>query len=268
MRASRVRIGLSQMPNTTSVALNAQRVLQNIDTLASLGVDMVIYPECMLTGFSAAPQACDEHTLRPHLDRIHALASQRGMGVLLPSVLQDEAGAYFNAGWMMSPMGARYLFMKTGLTHSELRFFSLPAYGLGRVFVHNGVRVGVVMCREVAEPADAYFSRDDVDVVAWPAYWRWGDEMEWGGRESGELGLAAHARAGEWERPLLQVNFSENDAQDTRDAGPNGRSVVVDAHNVMRHQAMATMPTALVVELERRGARWEVVEVREYLLAL
>lgn len=253
-------VGLVQLPNDTNIDANARRALRALDALAH--VDLLVFPEAFLTGFSAKLEACDLASLRPHLDLLQEAATRHGVCVVLPSALQD-GDAWANMGWVMSEAG-RQRFEKVGLTASERQFFR-PAPDPGaRMFSCRGVRCGLVLCREVGDDPGAYWDAAELDVLLWPGYCRWEDAEVWGEHGRSDMGADAYRAMQVWARPLLQANFCANAGTDPRARGPNGRSCVVSSRNVLVHQGASEVASAVVVTLVRE-ARWEVsgcVDVR------
>lgn len=245
-----IRIGLSQLENRTDTAENARIIADAMTRWAALGADLVAFPECALTGFSARPGACDAETLGHTLDALHKRAIALGVSALIPSARRDDAGGVWNSAWALGADGSRARFDKQGLTDSERQFFQAPEAPAARAFTHGPLRLGLLFCREVADPPEVHIRADDVDVVLWPAYWAWGDTMRWDAPE-GPLHQGARACLDAWRRPMLQINFAGNALDDPRPGSPDGRSVVISPQNTLIHQGPPRAGCGVLVTLAR-----------------
>lgn len=220
----------AQMENSTDQAHNLAVMLKLLDLAASHDADVVVFPECALTGFHSKPEPCTPDELEPLVDTLHTRAMAHRQSVVLPSII-DEGDRVLNSGWFLSARGDRTRFTKRGLTESERRFFTAPDDTPTRTFSHRELRLGLLICREIADDPGAYFEAQDVDLVLWPTYWRWDDDFEWGHTQGGELATAAYTASTHWSVPLCQANYAANAHGDSRDTGPSGLSVVIDAHH-------------------------------------
>ncbi len=264
----RLVVGLVQLPNSDNISLNAERMLAAAQRWAGLGAEVVLFPECALTGFTSKVGACEPEALEGTLERLQQRAEGLDVALVVPSVVRMAPDRHLNGGWVLLPAQERTFFVKTGLTPSEKGFFSAESEQNQRVFVHRGVRLGLVICREVADGPEAHFAADDVDVVLWPGYWRWdADDGPWEAQASaGGLGQAAFECVQRWGKPLLQANFCHNELHSAGKTGPSGASVVIDAQNKMVCAGPGPEEPAggVLVELERgNGGRWDVRSAKQ-----
>lgn len=265
MTSRSLKIGAAQLPNATDIEENVRRLEAAMRELAELGVRLVLFPECYLTGFSAKLQGSRPELLDPYIDRARAFATELGIVAVLPTAYEVEPGWIENRGyWIGSGYDER--FAKTGLTESEQRFFSKPACAGARVIELDGARIGVVVCREVADaPAELFGEGVELDVLLWPGYWRWDPEVDWRRGGGGELMDGAYDLVARYNAPLIQSNFCYNGGDDARAAGPDGRAVVVSAENKLVHQGPKARASGVLVELEL-AQRVSVVSCRDVAL--
>jgi predicted amidohydrolase len=86
-----LRVGISQIPNTTDIRSNLATILQCIRLHASNGTDIVVFPECSLTGFSAEVRSLDFTKVDEAIQSIHLTIEQLKITVVVPSVLKRGA---------------------------------------------------------------------------------------------------------------------------------------------------------------------------------
>ncbi len=248
------RVASVQMENSTDQANNLNVMTNMLALAASQKADIVMFPECALTGFHSKPEPCTPQDLEPLIARLHRYAMAHQISVLLPSIIHED-DAFFNGGWFLDTRGQRTRFVKRGLTESEQKFFTVPDDAMQRVFAHENLRLGVLLCREVADSPETYFDARNVDLVLWPTYWRWDDELQWGSSQEGELAQAAYEAVKHWGVPLCQSNYSANSTEDVRASGPSGQSVIINANNTHLMNGETGKPGILHITLHAHTAK-------------
>lgn len=262
MTSRSLKVGVVQLPNATDIEENMRRLEAATREFAQLGARLVLFPECYLTGFTSKIQGGQPELLDPYIDRARALATELGLVVVLPTAYEVEPGQVENRGYWIGS-GHDEHFAKTGLTESELSFFSKPAGAGARVVELDGARIGVVVCREVADaPAELFGEGAELDVLLWPGYWRWDPEVDWCRGGGGELMDGAYDLVDRYRAPLIQSNFCYNNGDDDRAKGPDGRAVVVSADNKLVHLGSELRASGVLVELEL-AQRASVVSCRD-----
>src|SRR5690606_39059782 len=98
---------------------------------------LVLFPECSLSGFSAAIKECHRSALEKYFSQISTWCEQTGIDVVLPTALVEEK--IYNTGFVFSH-GSQKQFYKLGLTESEQKFFSTPMEASQKVFECQGYR--------------------------------------------------------------------------------------------------------------------------------
>ena len=246
---SLLRIAICQVENRVDIDANRDEALKFLRRVAPSKPDLVLFPECFLTGFSAAVRQSDFSRVQTALFDIRALAEEIGCEVLLPSALKTSQG-YLNSGFHLRPGRDPSLFFKESLTESEVQFFT-PGKNSARHFSIKGYWLALLICKEASDPAWSLLDPMlPPDAILWPAYWGWDQEVQWDGRLEGLAG-EIRANMAEWKSPLIQATFSSNHGSDDRASGPSGRSVAVDSSNELRFSAKAGEPDCFVVELTR-----------------
>lgn len=245
-------VGIAQIPNSTDVAKNFAAIFDLLQKFESMKVDVILFPECSLSGFSAKMRECTETVLHPYVEKIQSWAQKTGVEVVLPTAIA-EADKVFNSGfWFKENEHQR--FYKTGLTDSEKNFFSVPANSGEKVFQVKGYNLAVLICFEIEHPAFTYFESGEADAILWPGYWGWTSEDIWSEKRDQELN-PIYKNMTEWQIPLLQSNFARNDLEGHKGAGPEGLSFIINENNQLAHKGAHLKSEGFVVQLNKVNGR-------------
>jgi|GEM_PF-1238597 len=251
---TQLKVGVAQIRNGMNLAENLDRVLSSAKSLAEAGVDIVLFPECALTGFSAAVKDMNFDEVELAIQKVRRASELLGIAVLLPSVLKNASGEFQNSGYLMIPENSPQQFFKEGLTASEVKFFT-PSETQLRSFQFKEFQIALLICIEAADQPWKYLnSENPPDLILWPGYWGWGESVMWDEREDEEglgSGLKIRENCDTWQRMMIQANFSENSLGDTRAGGPTGLSVVIDAQNQLDHRGRFKEEDLFLVELTK-----------------
>ena len=141
------------------VTANQERVLAHLDEAGQRGADLVVMPECMLSGYAynsrdeAMPHARSIDD--PIFAEITRVAAARYLHVTLGFLEKDDSGRLFNAAAMIGPEGVVGRYRKIHLPHLGIDRFvdrgDIP-YGL---LVANDVKIGLAICYDSSFPESA-----------------------------------------------------------------------------------------------------------------
>jgi predicted amidohydrolase len=220
-----MKIASVQIPNSISIEDNFKNILRSLKDALEEGCELVLFPECSLSGFTSEMKKCTMDFLKPFLDQIREISFQKNVTIVLPSAYVEETKIY-NAIFIFdsNKMMIQY---KIGLTESEQRFFSIPESTHPKIFTLKGIRVGVLVCFEAQMAPYSFIKEGEVDLILWPGYILSGDKKEWNVVEKNEV----YQNMTYWKVPLIQSNFSFNDLSIGKERGPDGHSVVLDKNN-------------------------------------
>lgn len=138
-RNDKMRIQLLETPNITNVKENLKLVLDKIET-DDQGVDLFIYPECFLTGYSLSGKA-DQLTCGNWSDEsLERVCKNRDVGVFLGAIDETYHNAYFGF------LPEKESYFKTHLGKREELFFNRGESLY--VFSYKGWKIGVAICIE------------------------------------------------------------------------------------------------------------------------
>jgi predicted amidohydrolase len=220
-----MKIGSIQIPNSLSVEENFKHILNSLKNAITNGCELVVFPECSLSGFTSEMKKCSMDFLKPYLDQIKEISFQQNITIVLPSAYVEEEKVY-NAVFIFNSNEVTIQY-KVGLTESEQRFFSVPENAHSKIFTTKGIRIGVLVCFEAQMSPYSFIKEGEVDLILWPGYILSGERKEWNDVERNEV----YQNMTHWKVPLIQSNFSFNDLSIGKDRGPDGHSIVLDKNN-------------------------------------
>lgn len=174
-----MKTAIAQTPMHWTPGENLQCILEHLTRAQRLGANLVLFPECALTGYHRrVPEHASPYTVDDALRRIRAACADLRIAAVVgtPFYPDREAGCIWNAAVAISDRGGILAVVpKAGLTRSETRYFR-P--GTDRpLFTVAGATCGVILCREVRDVDALRDSLRGADLVLWPgAVW-------WEGRE-------------------------------------------------------------------------------------
>lgn len=249
-----LKVGVAQIPNSVSLEENYTAISNFLTRFEQTAVDLVLFPECSLSGFSAKITECSMDRLTPFLDSIAQWSKKTRTHVVLPTAI-SEYGKVFNSGFWFTGREIKR-FQKLGLTESEKKFFSVSADNTEKVFEVNGYKCALLICMEAQQAHNTHFEAGAAHFILWPGYWGWTNQDKWSGESREGKPNLIFENMSSWRIPLIQSNFAYNDLQDERRSGPEGLSVVVDENNVLRYQGGHKKEMGFVVTLEQRTLKF------------
>lgn len=244
-----ISIGVAQIANSLEVEKNFKYIMDFLERFNNEGVDLVVFPECGLSGFSAKMKECTTDFLFPYIDQIQQWSFDSDIQVILPTAIVDDQ-KIFNSGFWFAGK-SRTQFFKLGLTDSEKKFFSIPEHETQKVFEIGNVKCGLLICKEAQQEPWQYMTPGEVDFLIWPGYWGWTKDCKWQAVTDEKRNLVFENSL-IWKTPLIQANFAYNDLGGQPNAGPEGLSMVVDSDNNLFFQADHLRESGFIVQLEKR----------------
>ncbi len=242
-----IKIGVSQIKNSTRVEENFSSIMKALNHFQLTDTDLIIFPECSLSGFSAKIKECTLDLVRDYLSEIEKWSKDHNKFVILPTAIVDQK--IYNTGFIFgNNMIER--FYKLGLTDSEKTFFTVPEVSTKKIFCIKEYKVAILICFEAQMDPWTYFKEGEADLILWPGYWGWEKEDSWHDfKREGEPNLI-HQNMKKWRRPLIQSNFAFNDLEDHRSSGPHGLSMFIDKDNSLFFQAEADKESCYQITID------------------
>jgi predicted amidohydrolase len=104
-------VGIAQIPNSVDVSKNFEAIQIQLQKFEKQNVDLIVFPECSLSGFAATMRECTETVLSPYFEKIQNWTNQTGIEVVLPTAIA-EADKVFNSGyWFKKNSRERFIKM-------------------------------------------------------------------------------------------------------------------------------------------------------------
>jgi predicted amidohydrolase len=253
---SSINIGIAQIRNTASLEENHQTILKCLERFKEKRIDLVVFPECGLSGFTAKMQACTQDILNPIIADLAKWSSENRICLILPTAVTDRDGKIFNSGFFINGYKTE-TFYKLGLTQSEKGFFSVPSNYKKEIYEHKDFRFMPLICKEAQDLPWTYFTDGELDFILWPGYWGWTKDEDWHEEK------IISANMDKWKIPLIQSNFSYNDKIDARSSGPHGQSVVIDRHNTIYYRAGYDIEECFKITLEKTDSVVNLISFEE-----
>lgn len=244
-----ISIGVAQIANSLEVEKNFESIMDFLERFKNEGVDLVVFPECGLSGFSARMKECTADVLKPYLERIQSWSLESSIDVILPTAIVENQKIY-NSGFLFKK-DSKVQFYKIGLTDSEKKFFATPEHETQKVFEIGNLKCGLLICKEAQEEPWQYIPPDEVDFLIWPGYWGWTKDCKWQAVTDEKRNLVFENLL-IWRAPLIQANFAYNDLGGQSGSGPEGLSMVVDSDNNLFFQGDHLRESGFIVQLEKR----------------
>ncbi|MHB9030962.1 MAG: carbon-nitrogen hydrolase family protein [Candidatus Latescibacterota bacterium] len=147
-----IRVGAAQVPQTSDMQKNLDKVLEYMEKAAANGVEMLCFPETHMAGYRVGilePDApCDIEGLNRASEAIRALAKKLSLGVIFGTETPNPGGKPFNSAQVIDDQGNLVaLHHKSKLTPADALGYSFPPGG-PTAFMFKGIPMGVVICFE------------------------------------------------------------------------------------------------------------------------
>lgn len=225
-----IKIGIAQIKNSIEIEENFSSIMKALIKFQSTDTDLILFPECSLSGFSAKIKECTLDLIKDHLLEIENWSNKFNKYVVLPTALVD--GKIYNSGFIFGN-GEIERFYKLGLTKSEQNFFSIPELPSKKVFRIKEYNIAILICFELQMEPWQFFKEGEADLILWPGYWGWEKDDTWNEFKKDSEPNLLYRNMEQWKLPLIQSNFAFNDLSDYRGAGPHGLSMFVDSNNTL-----------------------------------
>lgn len=249
-----LKIGVTQIKNSGNIEENFNTIKKVLSLFEKTDVDLLLFPECCLSGFTGKLNGCSFDELSPYFAEVEKWSLKNNKHVFLPSAIVED-GKVYNSGFLFGDDHPKR-FYKLGLTESEKTFFSLPAVENQKIFEIKGHKLALIICFEAEQGAYEFFDKGEADIILWPGYWGWevGDKWNELKRNGEENKIFQNMK--EWKIPLIQANFSFNDLSDHRGAGPHGLSMFVNSDNSLFAQAHSDSESCYEVHVANKEIKF------------
>jgi predicted amidohydrolase len=141
-----LRVAVVQMKFRATIAANVARVVEQVHSAADAGADVVLFPECMVTGYRREFAGLDPVAVAEGISAVAQAAKDARCNVLLGSPTHRR-GKWFNSLLVFDRRGREiFRYSKIHLTEGDARFFT-PGKSLA-LFRLDGVLATAIICHE------------------------------------------------------------------------------------------------------------------------
>jgi len=155
---------------------NTNRVISHLEAEAKVGTKLVIFPECMLTGYGfASPAEANLHALTrgsDALNQVEQACSRLNIHACLGFLESDGNGRLFNTAVLTGPPGHLGWYRKTHLPWLGVDRWVTPGNGPWQVHDLGGLRVGMIICYDGSFPeSPRALALLGADLIILPTNW-------------------------------------------------------------------------------------------------
>ena len=249
-----MNIGVAQIPNTSSHETNLANIVEALKTHSEQGSELVIFPECALSGYSPALLKCEAELLANLLASVKDTCKRNSIAALVPT-LTFRGKDRLNSVVLISEAGEELeRFFKIGFTPTDEKIFSQVEHH-SRSFNFKGFNIGVLICAEISDDPWKYLDRDTkYDAIVWPGMWGWRDDLDWKDPKPSN-GLEIIESVSSWETCLIQANFSETEGMPYPAGFGGGRSFVINKDKSIAIEGPKNKQANLFLSLSKHGCQ-------------
>ena len=165
----RMKIGAYQFAVSGSVERNYSVVRQAILLAAEKEIQLIVFPECALTGYPprniVSSSAVAWNTLNDVYDQLQSIVDRCGVHVIIGSIIEDKE-QYYNCALHFAPGKDKQAYYKRALWGWDAENFNeRKSKGIFDVF---GWKIGVRICYEIRFPEffrELYNENTDLNVI-------------------------------------------------------------------------------------------------------
>ncbi len=244
----KVKIAAVQMdPKIMGNSDNLDKILLETGTAANHGADLIVFPECALTGyvFASREEAIPfmETVPGPRIDKLAACCQELGVHIIV-GLLEIDADRCFNAAVLMGPQGLVGTYRKN----------HLPFLGVDRFLDHGDKpfqvyqtpigNIGIHICYDCTFPESVrVMALQGADIIALPTNWPEGREKV--------VKFVINTRAYENKVHLVAADRVGRE----RGTGFLGHSTIIDAWGDTLAQASSDKEEIIYAEVSLAEAR-------------
>jgi len=258
-----VRFAAAQIqPVLMDPAANLAKVASWIREARGRGAQIVVFPECALTGYALSDEesvAIAERIPGPRTEQLARVCHEVGMLAVVGTIEVDEEGRCFNSAVLIGPQGVMAHYRKTHLPYLGVDRYLAAGDNIGPPVATAAGRLGLLICYDLRLPEPARLlalagAQVLVLPTAWPASARLYPEF------------LARARAAENAVYLVAANRIGEE----RGTGYLGRSLIIGPDGDVLAEATPDEEEMLVADIDpgRSDGKKRVFVPGEYELDL
>ncbi len=168
--------GIQTHVDFADTAANLQRMLRWLAHQEVQGADLVVFPECMLSGYcfasleEALPHA--QSIPGPATDAIAEICKSRSMHVVFGLLELGPHGSIYNSCVLVGPSGVVATYRKVHLPFLGVDRFTTQGENLYRAVAADELRIGMHICYDGSFPESSRcLALDGADLLVLPTNW-------------------------------------------------------------------------------------------------
>lgn len=204
------RLGIAQTDNHYDYNLNLQSICRAMKIHSKHSVDLVLFPECVTTGYNLGLRAINESKLNKTVDTVTKLCKKLNLAVALPTPWPTGDGKFFNSLLIINEIGEIiHRFDKIGFQQGEEKLF-VPGKNQSRSFLYKGYEIGVLICIEAENGAWDFLKQTTKhNMILWPGFYGMPHGTTWETADSEEY-LKIKQNLKKWKTALIQTTCSSS----------------------------------------------------------
>lgn len=164
-----MKIGAYQFAVTNNIKKNYEIVKEAICQAKNQNVELLIFPECALTGYPPRdmknPVMVDYEELSLVYEQIQNISVENGMNIVIGTIIKDEE-KYYNSAIVFTTDKQKIIYHKRALWGWDKDNFC-KGNQIG-IFEMDGCRIGIRICFEVRFPEyfrELYREKSDLNII-------------------------------------------------------------------------------------------------------
>ena len=151
-----VKIAVVQMPaEPCQIQANLEQVLLSLHQAVDQGANLVVFPECVLTGYDLTPDEAQVYSVSASdetISQIQAACSELGVTTQVGTLERGDGGRLYNSAFLLGPDSFFATYRKTHLPVLGLdRFVSPGALAPAVIDTPQG-KLGTLICYDLRFP--------------------------------------------------------------------------------------------------------------------
>jgi predicted amidohydrolase len=134
---------------------NLEKIIDRMELASAAEADLVVFPECALTGYNLSPQEAAEiaePAPGPRTERLVQACERTGLLVVVGTIETDEKGDLFNTALMLGPQGLLARYRKTHLPFLGVDRYLMQGSELPGPFETPLGQLGMLICYDLRFP--------------------------------------------------------------------------------------------------------------------
>jgi predicted amidohydrolase len=151
---------------TTNLDTNVKTITSHIRDASFRMISLLCFPECSLSGYMVDHAKLNYNSIAESLIELQKVSNRFNMSILIGTPWRSRT-KIFNAAFVIKPRsGIIRKYYKTDLTDYDRKYFSKGTSSICPCWNHQGIKCGVLICRDQSNPMLALrYKRKNVNVL-------------------------------------------------------------------------------------------------------